>query len=412
MEKPENRREETEKGEKESLLSLTNRLDELLGWLKEVEKESQENLKAILRETEKTRTPVQDGFSDVTQSLSKISQTLSQLSEKAEVEVKLIDELSGKLLKDIPLSIESSSQKLGKEVSGASNSLNELLAHNRELGDKAFASLEEIGRKLDLLKESTSESIQSLSADLKALASDERDSLEAALSKVSGLFKEESKLVGAVDKRLSEAVSGIQGFLTLEKERNEKLDEVVRGIADSLRQMGEFLKEERDRREEERVTEKLRRAREHNDRGVSLYYRGALEAAVREFEKATELNPDQAESYNNLALSYSGLDRAEEAISNFSRAIELNPDFAEAYSNLGLIYYKRADYEEAVDLFNQALQRNERYALAYLNLGNALYQQKRYDEATKSWEKAIELDPSCEEAKKAIQLVKEGRTNG
>lgn len=374
----------------------------------------------------------------MTGGLSQVSERFEELLDlsrkRSESVVSSVEEISRILsdLRDLPSSIQSAGDRTAEGLSEASGRLGELLELGRERGgrildsvgeiSKAVSELRELPSSIQLSREKMVEGLSRVSGNLEELLELDRqggektigsmEEISRAISQVGGLLEGELALVRDVDKRLSEAVTAVESFVELEKERGDKMEEVVRGIGESTCKIGEFLQEEKERREEEKKREKVRSAREHNDRGVSLYYRGLVPAAAKEFEKALELNPEDAATYNNLALSLTKLDRPEEAISSFKKAIELNPEFAEAYSNLGLVYYEKGDYEEAVDLFSQALEKHENYASAYVNLGNALHQQNRYEEATKSWEKALEIDPGCEEARRAIELLKEGRIDG
>lgn len=158
------------------------------------------------------------------------------------------------------------------------------------------------------------------------------------------------------------------------------------------------------------AAEKNRRetAREHNNRGVVFFHRGAQEAAARAFEKAVELDPEYAEAYNNLGLVYTELQRAEHAVQAFTRAIALRPEIAEARNNLGLLYYSNLDYAKATEMFSQALKEGCRdRSMVYTNFGNSLYQLERYPEALSAWEKALSLNPLNRNARKGLSLLKQ-----
>ncbi len=149
-------------------------------------------------------------------------------------------------------------------------------------------------------------------------------------------------------------------------------------------------------------------AREHNNRGVVFFHRGAREAAARAFEKAVELDPDYAEAYNNLGLVYTELQRTEHAVQAFTRAIALRPEIAEARNNLGLLYYSNLDYAKATEMFRQALEEGCRdRSMVYTNFGNSLYQLERYPEALSAWEKALALNPLNRNARKGLSLLKQ-----
>jgi tetratricopeptide (TPR) repeat protein len=86
----------------------------------------------------------------------------------------------------------------------------------------------------------------------------------------------------------------------------------------------------------------------------AYYERGSVngrlklyEKAVSDFTKAADLNPNDAEAYNNRGLAYAkGMKKYDMAITDFNRAIGLNPEFAEAYDNRGIAYRIKDDNKE------------------------------------------------------------------
>ena len=51
------------------------------------------------------------------------------------------------------------------------------------------------------------------------------------------------------------------------------------------------------------------------------------------WEKAIELNPDDADAYINLGIAYGKQNNYTKAIQSYEKAIELKPDYALAYWN-------------------------------------------------------------------------------
>ena len=61
------------------------------------------------------------------------------------------------------------------------------------------------------------------------------------------------------------------------------------------------------------------------------------------------------------------------AIADWNKAIEINPQDALAYYNRGLAKYDLGDHQEAIVDYNKAIEINPQYSLAYLNRGAAKY---------------------------------------
>jgi len=86
---------------------------------------------------------------------------------------------------------------------------------------------------------------------------------------------------------------------------------------------------------------------EHNSRGIELADRGWLDEAVKEFQKAIELDPDSAHAHDNLATVYSEKKLYREALAEYLTAIRLEPESATAHYNLGVLLTSQRRYAEA-----------------------------------------------------------------
>ena len=62
----------------------------------------------------------------------------------------------------------------------------------------------------------------------------------------------------------------------------------------------------------------------------------------------TQEDPGKSENYIWLGIAYRNLERYEEAMATYEKAIDLNPQDATAYYNLGNTYYSLERYEEAI----------------------------------------------------------------
>jgi tetratricopeptide (TPR) repeat protein len=70
-------------------------------------------------------------------------------------------------------------------------------------------------------------------------------------------------------------------------------------------------------------------------KGIALNEQRCYEEAILAFDKAIQLNPNNAHAHCNKGIALGNLQRYEEAILAFDRAIQLNPSDARAYSNKG-----------------------------------------------------------------------------
>lgn len=122
--------------------------------------------------------------------------------------------------------------------------------------------------------------------------------------------------------------------------------------------------------------------------------RGDYEAAVREFERALELDPESDAAYRGLAASYASLGKMDRAESAYLRAIAVRRDYWGSYSALGGFYYTQARYDDAAAQFRRAIDFAPENARGYTNLGGIYYLQGNYKQAQELYEKSITLEPN------------------
>ncbi len=84
--------------------------------------------------------------------------------------------------------------------------------------------------------------------------------------------------------------------------------------------------------------------------------------------------------------------KANEAIESLQKATEIDPDNAQAWSLLGGIY-NETNSDKAVPCYEKAIELNKRYYLAYRGLGNYYLKKKDYSLAEAYYNKAIDINP-------------------
>jgi tetratricopeptide (TPR) repeat protein len=107
---------------------------------------------------------------------------------------------------------------------------------------------------------------------------------------------------------------------------------------------------------------------------------GNYDLAIELARQAIAENPDDAEAYFQLGISYSNLDSVGLAYEAFTKSLELDPkreadvknniqhNFAKHYK-LGQSAYNRQDYEGAAEEFTMATNADPSQAVGYYNLG-------------------------------------------
>lgn len=126
--------------------------------------------------------------------------------------------------------------------------------------------------------------------------------------------------------------------------------------------------------------------------GRQGYHRSAL----RNAQKAIELNPKDESNYNLLASIYSSQGNDELAVENYKKAIEMTNSEAQKVkllSNQSISYIDLYKYDEAKQSLNYALKIDSKYTHAWWTKGILLSKENKPDSAITCFQKAVDLNP-------------------
>jgi len=115
-----------------------------------------------------------------------------------------------------------------------------------------------------------------------------------------------------------------------------------------------------------------------------------------EFQKATELDPNNLEAHYALGHVHFILKRYKDSIASFEQALSIDPDYSEAHNYLGKIYASRGRYDQAILSYESAL-RNSKYETPeapYWNLALVFMRQKKYKYAIQALNNTLLFKPS------------------
>lgn len=129
----------------------------------------------------------------------------------------------------------------------------------------------------------------------------------------------------------------------------------------------------------------------YSNLGSSLLARGDVDEAMRDFQKALELRPDQGKDHNNLGKALLEKGRMSEAMEEFQTALRISPYDSEAENNIGAVYLQKGDLDEAIVHLRKAVQSRWSNAEAYINLGSALLQKREFDDAIVAYSATLAL---------------------
>jgi serine/threonine protein kinase/tetratricopeptide (TPR) repeat protein len=109
--------------------------------------------------------------------------------------------------------------------------------------------------------------------------------------------------------------------------------------------------------------------------------------AEREFQRAIELNPSYAATYQSYGSVLSTMGRPEEAIANYKRALELDPLSPAINGALGVALYFTRQYDQAIEQLRKTLELDPNLFFARAYLAYAYLQKSMNKEAIAELEK-------------------------
>ena len=117
--------------------------------------------------------------------------------------------------------------------------------------------------------------------------------------------------------------------------------------------------------------------------GINYLQRGDNAQAKFNLEKAKSLAPELAEVHNAMAYYYQQVAEFEAAENSYKTAIELEPNNADSYNNYGAFLCQRGKYQQAEQLLLQAISRPGyiRAADSYENIALCRLEQKDFVQA-------------------------------
>ncbi|MFO7835787.1 MAG: tetratricopeptide repeat protein [Candidatus Thorarchaeota archaeon] len=141
----------------------------------------------------------------------------------------------------------------------------------------------------------------------------------------------------------------------------------------------------------------LREARELKNRGEN---RKAIEA----YEQHLESNPEDIQALNEMGRLKILIGRQDEAIRDFDKAIGLAPQNPDAHANKAEAYLSIGDFENALKTSKEGLSNNGHAALLWKKKAGALESMMQIDGAIKAYKEALKSDSSDPSTWKALAL--------
>lgn len=141
------------------------------------------------------------------------------------------------------------------------------------------------------------------------------------------------------------------------------------------------------------------RADTHNNLAVLLAQRGRDHAAECGYRQALSLAPDYADAWHNLGLLYDRQRRHAQAEQALLRFLALRADDPDGLNSLGNVYQRMLRPQDAERAYRRALASRPGSAKTLNNLAALLQQECRSEAAEQTYRAAIAADPEYPEAR-------------
>lgn len=128
--------------------------------------------------------------------------------------------------------------------------------------------------------------------------------------------------------------------------------------------------------------------------GTTLQRQGRLEEALRTFDKAVQLKPDDAELWRSLGNVLIQLERRADAVLSFQQALKHNPRYWDAACKSGILLYELGRLDQALVHLDLCEELQPGHAAVLRTRAGCLRDLERFEDALADYTRWHELDPA------------------
>jgi tetratricopeptide (TPR) repeat protein len=127
--------------------------------------------------------------------------------------------------------------------------------------------------------------------------------------------------------------------------------------------------------------------------------------AVAYFTEVIDKNPGDVTPYAFRGWAWKQQKSLDNALKDYDKAVELSPEQCAWRNNRALIWIEKKEYDKAIADYDESIKLFPQYGLAYRNRGNCWLKKKEYEKALKDFTRAIELSPDNPHAHNSVARV-------
>lgn len=141
-------------------------------------------------------------------------------------------------------------------------------------------------------------------------------------------------------------------------------------------------------------------------KALEFYDKNEDAKTVIVFDRCIKQNINLETSYYKRANCKTALGRSQEAIVDLENVLRLNPQHYEANFNLGGLYFDSKNYDKAASFYQKAVVVNPKSDNGFYRLAETYQQMSIKDAALQNCQKALQINPNNEYAKKLMAVLK------
>lgn len=141
-------------------------------------------------------------------------------------------------------------------------------------------------------------------------------------------------------------------------------------------------------------------------KGWALAQKGKFTEAAKEFRKAIQRDPKEANAYNGLGFCLLSSGNAPKAKPNFEKCLQLQPEHWGAVNGLAKCLKIEGKTSEAIALWEKMVEKCPGLNAGHYGLAGTYMEQGHYEKAIKINEEILKANPNDEQARQAIDQAR------
>jgi tetratricopeptide (TPR) repeat protein len=148
-----------------------------------------------------------------------------------------------------------------------------------------------------------------------------------------------------------------------------------------------------------------------NDYGIGLLLQGDLKGAEAAFLKVTQMEPEYADGWVNVARARIQEGNMQDAEAVLRKALEVNPNLAKTHFFIAMAIKSMGRYDEALEHLRMAAAQYPRDRVVINQIGRILFLKRDYNPAIAEFQKVLKIDPEDLQAHYNLMLCYRGVGN-